>query len=639
MPRINTGAALCAALFSIFLTFADATALSASTATPNPQPPPSPACTGSDPTTVWTNSSKTTPALCGAQASNGVSAYVGIPYVAQQPTAANRWTDGTTANWPPSPAMQAVNVQNQCMQVIPAWNTNPPPMGEDCLYLNVWAPTATLNTPSAKLPVMVFIHGGAFITGAGSNPIYNGAALAENGVIVVTLNYRLGSFGFLAADVSNGKGHGVVGLNGNFGLNDQRAALQWVQNSVAAFGGDPAQVTLFGESAGAMSTGLHLFASPPSKELFKAAIMESNPIGSFYRTLDETQAQGAAFIKKLCKDWHKGPSLTCPKTMQWLASLTADQILQSQASFIYLGSGNASAQNAPAADISGMGALGGNIADSLPWSPTVDQKVVTAQPAAGFASGMPVKPFAFGTNDNEGVIFAAMIANGNAALTKKLFALSPAEYDVILSRVFSDKAVRTKIKAYQNAQQQTPYAAPAANPPDYYGKTQKTNGTAQTINYLINDFAFQCANLSTAAKAYAQITDHAATPIYGYHFAQPPIFNFYKTSNGASIPACDPSNGNVCHADELPYVFSTLKALVGSVPAGDASVAAAMTQAWAAFAKNPASASGFTPYTPTGNLIQYAYTNTASPSAPLAVTALDQAHNCSALWNPLNVYP
>lgn len=134
---------------------------------------------------------------------------------------------------------------------------------EDCLFLNVWRPVGE------KLPVMVFIHGGAFVIGGGSWGIYDGDLLSQEGVIVVTINYRLGPLGFFAYPA------GVTdGVAGNQGILDQIAALRWVQENIAAFGGDPRNVTIFGESAGGMSV-CTLLASPEARGLFHAAILES----------------------------------------------------------------------------------------------------------------------------------------------------------------------------------------------------------------------------------------------------------------------------------------------------------------------------------------------------------------------------
>ncbi|WPP42601.1 carboxylesterase/lipase family protein [Paenibacillus hunanensis] len=140
-----------------------------------------------------------------------------------------------------------------------------PVKSEDCLYLNIWAS----DTSTPDRPVMVWIHGGAFVTGAGSLPFYDGTSFAVNGdMVVVTINYRLGPLGFL--DLSS---YGMPD-SANLGLQDQIAALNWVRSNIAAFGGDPERITVFGESAGAMSVA-SLLAMPAAKGLFRAAIMQS----------------------------------------------------------------------------------------------------------------------------------------------------------------------------------------------------------------------------------------------------------------------------------------------------------------------------------------------------------------------------
>ncbi|HEY5047105.1 MAG TPA: carboxylesterase/lipase family protein [Rhizomicrobium sp.] len=141
------------------------------------------------------------------------------------------------------------------------------PQSEDCLHLNIWTP----GCDAAKRPVMVWIHGGAFVLGAGSQSTYCGARLAAHDVVIVTINYRLGAFGFLdLADATDGRAAGT----GAEGLGDQIVALDWVKRNIAAFGGNPDNVTLFGESAGAMSVAA-LLASPPARGLFHKAIAQS----------------------------------------------------------------------------------------------------------------------------------------------------------------------------------------------------------------------------------------------------------------------------------------------------------------------------------------------------------------------------
>ena len=148
------------------------------------------------------------------------------------------------------------------------------PQSEDCLTLNIWTPAAD----SAKRPVLVWIHGGAFASGSGSLPWYSGERFAANGdVVVVSINYRLGALGFLCLP-------GVS--DGNLGLLDQVAALRFVRDNIAAFGGDPDNVTVVGQSAGAASIAI-LMTMPPARGLFRRAILQSTPFGRMSRTLED----------------------------------------------------------------------------------------------------------------------------------------------------------------------------------------------------------------------------------------------------------------------------------------------------------------------------------------------------------------
>jgi para-nitrobenzyl esterase len=145
-------------------------------------------------------------------------------------------------------------------------------ISEDCLYLNVWVPEWPVKNPA---PVMVWIHGGSNVIGGGAESGYDGAALARKGVVVVTINYRLGVFGFFAhPELTRESPHHA---SGNYGLLDQIAALQWVRQNIARFGGDPKRVTVFGESAGSINTGL-LLCSPLAVGLFQRVILESGPV-------------------------------------------------------------------------------------------------------------------------------------------------------------------------------------------------------------------------------------------------------------------------------------------------------------------------------------------------------------------------
>ena len=158
---------------------------------------------------------------------------------------------------------------------------------EDCLFLNVWTPDID---PDEPLPVMVWIHGGGFEMGSGSSPLYDGTSFARDGVVLVTLNYRMGAFGFLELSGLDPDRAG----SGNLGLLDQVTALEWVRDHIAAFGGDPGSVTVFGESAGAMSLSL-LLAAPRASGLFHRAIAQSGAAAAA-RTVAAARADTEEFL-------------------------------------------------------------------------------------------------------------------------------------------------------------------------------------------------------------------------------------------------------------------------------------------------------------------------------------------------------
>lgn len=202
---------------------------------------------------------------------DGVAAFKALPYAAP-PVGDRRWR-------PPAPpvAWEGVRKASDFGPACPQKGAYPevaPPaqMSEDCLTLNVWTP---VDRGAAALPVMVWIHGGGLVNGSASTPVYDGAALARRGVVLVTVNYRLGALGFLAhPDLDR---ETPAGVSGNYGLMDQIAALSWVRRNISAFGGDPGAVTIFGQSSGAMSVSM-LIASPAARGLFRRAIGESGGV-------------------------------------------------------------------------------------------------------------------------------------------------------------------------------------------------------------------------------------------------------------------------------------------------------------------------------------------------------------------------
>ncbi len=245
---------------------------------------------------------------------DGIAVYRGLPYAAP-PVGDLRWR-------PPQPVRKWTEPRDAtafgpaCMQSGEAWPPWSPagPTSEDCLTLNVWSPEG-----GHGLPVMVWIHGGGWSAGSAAIAAYDGAALARRGVVLVTLNYRVGPFGFMAHPALTAE---AGGTSGNYGLMDQIAALEWVQANIAAFGGDPARVTVFGQSAGAMSIAL-LSVAPRARGLFAQMIAESG--GVFIPPAISPEAarfglagaeeQGAAFAATL-----RAPDLAA------LRALPAEQI-------------------------------------------------------------------------------------------------------------------------------------------------------------------------------------------------------------------------------------------------------------------------------------------------------------------------
>lgn len=233
-----------------------------------------------------------------------VTVFRGIPYAAA-PVGELRWkAPQPPASW--DGVRLADSFGDMCPQPAPSGSNRTRPMSEDCLTLNIW--TAAASADEAR-PVYVWIYGGGFSGGSGSNPAFDGEYLARKGLVVVTFNYRLGALGFLATpELSAESGHEA---SGNYGLLDDIAVLQWVRDNIAAFGGDPGRVTIGGQSAGGGSVGF-LSMSPLAKGLFANAIVESHSryprdlelryLSVSHRMLDAAESAGIEFLEGLGVD-------------------------------------------------------------------------------------------------------------------------------------------------------------------------------------------------------------------------------------------------------------------------------------------------------------------------------------------------
>lgn len=343
--------------------------------------------TAFDPLTVETDKGKVKGAASGPGAM-----FFNIPYASAQrfapPVPRAAWTDvrDATARGP------------ACSQGIDPFSMSKPVQSEDCLALNVWTPST-----QGKAPVMVFIHGGSFTNGSGNMALYDGSNLQKRGVVVVTINYRLSAFGFLAhPELSKGSDKMV---SGNQGFLDQIAALQWVKNNIAKFGGDPGNVTIFGESAGAISVCLHV-VSPLSKGLFHKAISQSGTCALVRTRLrnttaaeDSAEERGLRLAKEVgCES---GDVLGC------LRSKPVDDILAKATS--------------PAGDVG--------------FGPNIDGYAIPAPPMTMLATG-PANdvPYLIGANGDEASIFTQALKIDTAAEYETLIRTSyPMAADAILA--------------------------------------------------------------------------------------------------------------------------------------------------------------------------------------------------------------
>ncbi|WP_454884603.1 carboxylesterase/lipase family protein [Sphingomonas oryzagri] len=257
-----------------------------------------------------------TGALQGTEA-EGVVSYKGIPFAAP-PVGPLRWrAPQPVAAW--SGVRDASAYGHDCMQK--PFPSDAAPLGtapaEDCLYANVWRPAGAKR----NLPVMVWIYGGGFVNGGASPPTYSGAELAKRGIVVVSFNYRVGRFGFFAhPGLTRENGDG--GQLADFAYMDQIAALKWVQRNVAAFGGDPGEVTIIGESAGGISVHT-LIASPVAKGLFERAVIQSGggPRVLPRETLSQAEATGMAFAAS------KGIAADDPQAVAKLRALSPNDVV------------------------------------------------------------------------------------------------------------------------------------------------------------------------------------------------------------------------------------------------------------------------------------------------------------------------
>jgi carboxylesterase type B len=499
-------------------------------------------------------------AICGT-VNTGGAAFLGIPY-AESTAGQNRWMPPVPkANW--QGTLKTTAFSAACPQ------RDHPNLrqSEDCLAVNVWTPS---TKPSKKLPVLVFIHGGAFQTGSSADPLpsdqkqalYDGAFLASSQrIVVVTLNYRLGALGFLA---------GVNGLKGNFGFMDQQLALEWVRDNIGAFGGDATKVTLSGESAGAMSVGLHMLSAPKSENLFSAAIMQSNPLGLAYRTVDGAKRSGEYF----------STAVGCFYNLQPLACLRqqpVDAILKAQGDAMLM---------LPMLEFGAPGVMS--------WSPVIDGSIITRSPLEGMRASGIQKPLVLGVNANEGDLFVGL------ATTNPVDDLM---YRAAMGKFFSADRM-SELAARYPAQGADNRAGLARMITDYFFVCANRFVAASAAGVSpvpVNPVASNPAPTTTPAVPVNTAPSTSSVPSPVVSRAPVYAYRFNHASSALSLwPKLSLCNGKACHSDELPFTFGNFGASKG-INADDQAMKKRMTDYWGAFVRssrpNAANAPQWTPYT------------------------------------------
>lgn len=338
----------------------------------------------------------------------GVASFKGIPY-ASAPVGSLRWR-------PPQPAPESSAIRS-AHEYAPACRQ--PSIGgpgsyrtsEDCLTLNVFRPFE-IEDP---LPVMIWIHGGSFVSGTAGDPLFDGSKLAQAGVVVITLNYRLGAFGWLAHPaLAEGSSNSVVA---NYGMMDQIAALRWVHDNVGAFGGDPDNVTLFGASSGATSVAL-LMLCEQSRDLFQKAILESVPGRERMRSMETAEAVGKQFLGAA----GYGRNGADPRAIDSEVLLAAERILLSRS--------------------------------SRSFGPTADGLLVKEDIAAGFAAGRESRiPLIIGSNEEETVFGSEPDVNEELGLAgasvdelRKLYPEASRNLPELAARLYTDRVFTEPVR-------------------------------------------------------------------------------------------------------------------------------------------------------------------------------------------------
>jgi para-nitrobenzyl esterase len=494
---------------------------------------------------------------------NGTTDFLGIRYAA--PPVGNFRFGAPTPPPSTSGTIAATQFGSSCPQT-------PSPFGkasvdEDCLFLNIFIPSPPVSANN-RFPVMVFFHGGAFAFGEGSD--YDASPLAvEGNVIVVTINYRLGILGYLADIALDAQS--ATGSSGNYGLADQQFALQWVQQNISAFGGDPEKVTIFGESAGGFSVCANV-VSPSSARLFARAITESGPCSSALPTKSEAEAKGARIAAALgCSQSSSVAVVSC------LRALTVPQILTVQNAI--------TSQN--------------SIASLTAFFPNVDGVLIPQEPVLSLLFGQfNHVPLLMGTNHDEGRLFIAIDFDLNPLAGP----LTAAEYPTAVASIAAALVVEggssnPQLVAKITSEILKEYQLSHYTSPDL------------ALSALFTDSVFSCpSNLARELTSFQ-------VPTFGYEF------NDERAPMAFLPPASFPYGAT--HTDELQFLFP----FGTNLTAGERRLATTMKDYWTTFAANgDPNLAGQPPWPPFSIFIDD--NQSLKPAVPNVEFNFTDAHRC-----------
>ena len=514
-----------------------------------------------------------------------MTSYFAIPYAAP-PVGDLRWkAPQPAAKW--TAPLEKAKSGAACLQPSNSFGRAPTD-SEDCLYLDVHRPSG-----EGKFPVMVWIHGGAFTSGSAGG-YADPSALVTKGVIVVAINYRLGALGFLAQPALRDKD----GSAGNYGIMDQQAALRWVQANIASFGGDPKNVTIFGESAGGFSVLSHL-ASPGSAGLFQKAIIESGAYGvSGQLSQADLEAKSTEALTSVLASAGPDSPAACAGSELTAACLRAmpESLVRSKL----------------------LKAFTTAVPNVIP---SVDAKVLPQTIKAIFVAGKNNKvPLINGSNENENDMFVA-IAEMTARFSGKPPSFDPANRSFVMTpEAYAKGAEGLAAQSGHSVEDiKTKYYPLSAYGSDPVMQPSLAAGVAGT------DSIFSCNGINVSARVAGQ-----GSPVWMYEFrnqSAPPLVGSLGGKYSLTYKQ------GAAHAAELPYLFNMLN--IGGPE--QTALKEAMTRYWTNFARtgtpNGNGVPAWAPYK--SGKIQALDVADGGGVKPMAASAFRAQHQCDGAWGKL----